>query len=48
MRPAACLQEVVPTFSTPSIGEAGVKSTIGKRAALLQEYVGYIGRVCSG
>ncbi len=32
----------MPTFSTLPIGEARARSATGKRAALLQEYVGYI------
>ena len=35
----------MPTFSTLPIGEARTRSATGKRAALLQEYVGYIERV---
>jgi len=38
----------VPTFSTLPIGEARARSATGKRAALLQEYVGYIERVAPG
>ncbi len=38
----------MPTFSTLPIGEARVRSATGKRAALLQEYVGYIERVAPG
>ena len=43
-------QEVdgMPTFSTLPIGEARARSATGKRAALLQEYVGYIERVGPG
>ena len=38
----------MPTFSTLTIGEARARSATGKRAALLQEYVGYIERVAPG
>ena len=38
----------MPTFSTLPIGEARARSATGKRAALLQEYVGYIQRVTAG
>ena len=38
----------MPTFGTLPIGEARAKSATGKRAALLQEYVGYIEGVASG
>ena len=38
----------MPTFSTIPIGEARARSATGKRAALLQEYVGYIERVAPG
>ncbi|MCY4449303.1 MAG: hypothetical protein OXE02_10745 [Chloroflexi bacterium] len=38
----------MPTFSTLPIGEARARSATGKRAALLQEYVGYIQRVAPG
>ncbi len=38
----------MPTFGTLPIGEARAKSATGKRAALLQEYVGYIQSVGSG
>ncbi len=38
----------MPTFSTLSIGEARARSATGKRAVLLQEYVGYIERVAPG
>ena len=38
----------MPVFNTLSIGEARARSAPGKRAALLQEYVGYIGRVAPG
>ena len=38
----------MPTFSTLPIGEARAWSATGKRAALLQEYVGYIERVAPG
>ena len=43
-------QEVdrMPTFGILSISEARAKSATGKRAALLQVYVGYIERVASG
>ena len=38
----------MPTFSTLLIGEARARAATGKRAALLQEYVGYIQRVTAG
>ena len=38
----------MPTFSTLPIGEARARSATGKRAALLQEYVGYVQRVAPG
>lgn len=38
----------MPTFTTLPIGEARARSATGKRAALLQEYVGYIERVAAG
>ena len=38
----------MPTFSTLSVGEARARSATGKRAVLLQEYVGYIERVAPG
>ena len=38
----------MPTFSTLPIGEARARSATGKRAVLLQEYVGYIERVAPG
>ena len=38
----------MPTFSTLRIGEARARSATGKRAVLLQEYVGYIQRVAPG
>ena len=38
----------MPTFSTLPIGEARARSATGKRAALLQEYVGYIQQVTAG
>ena len=38
----------MPTFSTLPIGEARARSATGKRAALLQEYVGYIQQVVPG
>ena len=38
----------MPTFSTLPIGEARARSATGKRAALLQEYVGYVERVAPG
>ena len=38
----------MPTFSTLPIVEARARSATGKRAALLQEYVGYIERVAPG
>ena len=38
----------MPTFSTLPIGEARARSATGKRATLLQEYVGYIERVAPG
>ena len=38
----------MPTFSTLPVAEARARSATGKRAALLQEYVGYIERVAPG
>ena len=38
----------MPTFGTLSIGEARARSVTGKRAALLQEYAGYIQRIAPG
>ena len=38
----------MPTFDIVSIGEARANSATGKRAALLQEYIGYIQRVAPG
>ena len=38
----------MPTFSTVPIGEARANTVTGKRAALLQEYVGHIQRVGPG
>ena len=38
----------MPTFRTIPIGEARASTVTGKRAALLQEYVGYIQRVAPG
>lgn len=38
----------MPTFSIVSIGEARANSATGKRAQLLQEYIGYIQRVAPG
>lgn len=38
----------MPAFSTLPIGEARARSATGKRAALLQEYGGYIERVAPG
>ncbi len=38
----------MPTFSLVSIGEARAKTATGKRAALLQEYVGYVQGVAPG
>ena len=38
----------MPAFRTLSISEARANSATGKRAALLQEYVGYIERLASG
>lgn len=38
----------MPTFSTLSVAEARARSATGKRAALLQEYVGYIEHVGPG
>ncbi|MCY4583999.1 MAG: hypothetical protein OXE50_14575 [Chloroflexi bacterium] len=35
----------MPEFSTLPIGEARARSATGRRAALLQKYVGYIERV---
>lgn len=39
---------LMPTFSTLPISEARARSATGKRAVLLQEYVGYIERVAPG
>ncbi len=38
----------MPTFGTLPIGEARARAATGKRAALLQEYVGYIQQVTAG
>ena len=38
----------MPTFGIVPIGEARASSVTGQRAALLQEYVGYIQRVGPG
>ena len=38
----------MPIFSTLPVAEARARSATGKRAALLQEYVGYIERVGPG
>ena len=38
----------MPTFGTISIGEARANSVTGKRAALIQEYVGFIQGVPPG
>ena len=38
----------MPTFRTLSIAEARANTATGKRAALLQEYMGYIQRVGPG
>ena len=38
----------MPTFGTLSLGEARANSVTGKRAALLQEYVGFIQGVPPG
>ena len=38
----------MPTLSIVSIGEARAKTATGKRAELLQEYVGYIQGVAPG
>ena len=38
----------MPAFSIVSIGEARAKTATGKRAELLQEYVGYVQRVAPG
>ena len=38
----------MPTFSTLSVAEARARTATGQRAALLQEYVGYIERVGPG
>ena len=38
----------MPTVSLVSIGEARAKTATGKRAALLQEYVGYVQSVAPG
>ena len=46
--PPAMEATPIPTFSTLPIGEARARSATGKRAVLLQEYVGYIQRVAPG
>ena len=38
----------MPTFDIISVGEAKSSSASGKRAELLQEYIGYIQRVAPG
>ena len=38
----------MPTFTKLSIAQAQAKSATGKRAALLQEYMGYVQDVTSG
>ena len=38
----------MPSFGTVPIGEAHANTVTGQRAALLQEYVGYIQRVGPG
>lgn len=38
----------MPTFSTLPVAEARARSASGVRAALLQEYIGYIERVGPG
>ncbi|MDE2838671.1 MAG: hypothetical protein OXL97_14385 [Chloroflexota bacterium] len=38
----------MPTFDIVSVGEARSSSATGKRAALIQEYIGYIQRVAPG
>ena len=38
----------MPTFDIVSVGEARRSSATGKRAALIQEYIGYIQRVAPG
>ena len=38
----------MPTFDTLPLNEARANSATGQRAALLQEYMGYIRRVASG
>ena len=38
----------MPTFDIVSVGEAKSRSASGKRAELLQEYIGYIQRVAPG
>ena len=38
----------MPTFDIISVGEARSRSASGKRAALIQEYIGYIQRVAPG
>ncbi len=38
----------MPTFDIITIGEARSRSATGKRAELLQEYIGYIQRVAPG
>ena len=38
----------MPTFGLVSIGEARARTATGKRAELLQEYVGYVQSVAPG
>ena len=38
----------MPTFDTIPLNEARTNSATGQRAALLQEYIGYIQRVAPG
>ena len=38
----------MPTFDTLPLNEARANSATGQRAALLQEYIGYIQRVAPG
>lgn len=38
----------MPTFDIISVGEARSRSASGKRAELIQEYIGYIQRVAPG
>ncbi len=38
----------MPTFDIVPVSEARTRSATGKRAALIQEYVGYIQRVAPG